>query len=46
LKILRMYNCEVLEEFPLGIRILKVLEELQFNGCKSLRKIPEGLGGG
>ena len=40
-----MWDCEALEEFPSGICTLKALEELSFNGCKSLRKIPEGLGG-
>ena len=39
-----MSDCEALEEFPSRIRTYKALEGLQFNGCKSLRKIAEGWG--
>jgi Leucine-rich repeat (LRR) protein len=45
LKILRMWECEALREFPSGVCTLKALEELDFSGCKSLKTIPEGLGG-
>jgi hypothetical protein len=43
LKILKMYDCEALEEFPCGICTLKASKELIFTGCESLRKILEGL---
>ena len=39
-----MWDCEALEEFPSGIFTLKALKELSLHGCKSLRKIPKGLG--
>ena len=45
MKKLCMGDCEALEEFPSGVCTLKALEELHFHGCKSLRTIPEGLGG-
>ena len=36
---------EALEEFPFGIRMIVVLEELYFHGCRSLKLIPEGFEG-
>jgi hypothetical protein len=41
LKILYMGDWEALEEFPSGACTLKALEELHFNGCKSLRTVVE-----
>ena len=34
-----------MEEFPSEVRTLVALEELNFPRCKSLKNIPEGLGG-
>ena len=36
---------EALEEFPLGVCMLVALEEINFGGCKSLKKFLEGLRG-
>ena len=46
LKKLGMWDCKALEEFYSGICTLKALKDLQYNGCKSLRKIPKKVGGG
>ena len=40
-----MGECEALEEFLSGVCMLVALEELNFGGCKSLMKFPEGLRG-
>jgi hypothetical protein len=40
-----MRYCEAVKEFLFGLPTLKALDELSFHGCKSLKKIPEGLGG-
>jgi hypothetical protein len=45
LKRLYMWDCEGLEEFPSGLCALKALEELKPKGCKSFKKIPNGLAG-
>ena len=45
MKKLCMGDYEALEECPSEICNLKALEVLLFFRCKSLRKIPEGLGG-
>jgi Leucine-rich repeat (LRR) protein len=45
LKKLVMQACEALEEFPLGLSNLSMLEELDFPKCMSLKHIPEGFGG-
>ncbi len=42
LKNLYMWKCEVLVEFPPGLRNLLALEESY--GCKSLRNVPKGFG--
>jgi len=42
---LDMQGCEVLEEFPPGLRNMCALEELDFSQCRSLTTIPEGFSG-
>ena len=39
-----MFECEALEEFPLGVSNLIALEELNFAGCRILKGIPESFG--
>jgi hypothetical protein len=36
-----MYECEALEEFPVGVSNLVALEELHFGTCRALKRIPE-----
>ena len=43
LKILRMYDCQALEEVPVGVSNVVALEELNFVGCRPLKTIPESL---
>ena len=40
LKILHMFECEALEEFPFGVGNLLALEELSFAACRALKRIP------
>ena len=39
-----MFECEALEEFPLGVSNLLALEELHFATCQALKTIPESFG--
>ena len=39
-----MFECEALEEFPLGVGNLLALEELSFGACWALKTIPESFG--
>ena len=40
-----MSECEGLLKFAIRVSMLVALKELHFGGCKSLKKITEGLGG-
>ena len=40
-----MNDCDASEEFPMGVTTLKAWEELDFKGCKTLKRIPGKLGG-
>ena len=39
-----MWECEALEDFPLGVSNLVALEELHFARCRALKRIPESFG--
>ena len=41
LKVLSMFECEALEDFPLGVSNLSALEKLNFARCRALKTIPK-----
>ena len=45
LKKLYTQECDALEEFLSGVCTFVALKELNFGGCRSLKRIPNGLGG-